>query len=516
MKKHFNINNRIVPSRFYKKTTSKKPIHKIAIIFPYYEVRNCNRNQTNLSYFLKYALNKTKWKNMNITILFIINGRQCEVLIPEKKDIIVWKRDYHDECNLDIYRLGIGYFEKKFKKKFYNMFNNLFIIDSNCFGPIYKQNRYKHWLDPFLNKIKEEKSVMCRHKNIPCLLIKINKSIYNLILYKKNKTKSWRALTLNLLNKDYKISHCNTQSDLFIKNTILKNMKKSDILYLYENLNFKNIYCLENENKEGSVLWPQQNKNNKSVVIYCHYDEDLLIKDYVIQSLKTLIILEYDIIFCTTSSQINNIDLPFKIHYFKNKQNMTAGNDIIMLQHILNSVNLDKYEWVKFLNDSIMLPIHGLDNMRDTIKKYRSKNDFWGLYLSNEKQNHLCSCHIEFKKTCIPKLKEFLNTAFDILKLETKSEIINSIEVKLTRYLANCNFIYDGVVKYSELKKAHCIMFNPINVYTYISRKEVFGIKWKYIGNYINLDRINNPCLNYLMRYLKMNEDIIPQIPCLF
>ena len=273
---------------------------------------------------------------------------------------------------------------------------------------------------------------------------------------------------------------------------------------------------MTDENKEGSVLWPQQNKNNKSVVIYCHYDGDSLIKDYVIQSLKTLIILEYDIIFCTTSNQINNVDLPFKIHYFKNKQTMTAGNDIIMLRHILNSVNLDKYEWVKFLNDSIMLPIHGLDNMLDTIKKYRSKNDFWGLYLSNERQNHLCSCHIEFKKKCIPKLKEFLNTAFDTLKLETKNEIINSIEVKLTRYLANCNFTYDGVVKYSELKKAHCVMFNPINIYKYISRKEVFGIKWKYIGNYINLDRINNPCLNYLMRYLKMNEDVIPQIPCLF
>ena len=69
MNKRYNIkNNRIVPSRFLKKTIPKESVHKIAIIFHYYEVKNCNRNQTNLSYFLKYALNKTKWKNMTSAI----------------------------------------------------------------------------------------------------------------------------------------------------------------------------------------------------------------------------------------------------------------------------------------------------------------------------------------------------------------------------------------------------------------------------------------------------------------
>ena len=62
---------------------------KVCIIYVYYERKNEQKNQTNLSFFIKYGLDKSRWRNMDITTLIIINGHQCEVLIPERKNILL-------------------------------------------------------------------------------------------------------------------------------------------------------------------------------------------------------------------------------------------------------------------------------------------------------------------------------------------------------------------------------------------------------------------------------------------
>ena len=52
-------------------------------------------------------MNKSLWRNVNITLLLIINGNECEVEIPIRDDIIVWKRDYNGEYDIGSYKLGI-------------------------------------------------------------------------------------------------------------------------------------------------------------------------------------------------------------------------------------------------------------------------------------------------------------------------------------------------------------------------------------------------------------------------
>lgn len=86
---------------------------KVCIIYVYYEKKNRHKNQTNLAFFIKYGLDKSRWKDIDTTTLFVINGRQCEVSIPERDDIIVWRRDYQGEYDIGSYRLGIEYVEKK-------------------------------------------------------------------------------------------------------------------------------------------------------------------------------------------------------------------------------------------------------------------------------------------------------------------------------------------------------------------------------------------------------------------
>jgi hypothetical protein len=618
---------------------------RISIIYVYYERKNEQKNQTNLAYFIKYGLDKSRWRDMDITTLIIINGHQCEVMIPERDDIIVWKRDYQGEYDIGSYRLGIEYLEKLYNNKIYNIFNYLFIINAGTTGPIYNEGKNRHWLDPFLDKLGVEKSVICSpvinflkdndsggpgpRCQTYCSLILLSKKIYNLLLFTKvsNKTNGTNnnediiphsdyvlkkhnlhyniiligeyGLTKVLLDNGYNIScliydninyrdtriyknyseridrYNNYQPQFFYKTIFIKNnwwvsdkikdsqpvMYNDTILFINESLKFRNIYeqfslqqikfkmdydslnipkviKIENSSdetnkiktsskKEGYhtygyseeiIIWPKQYTDNHAVVIYCHYDKDNIVKDYVIHALKTLIILKYDIIFCTTSKSIDNVDLPFKVNYYKNKESLKAGNDLFMFYEILKDNNLKKYTWITFLNDSILLPIHGINNMRLTIEKYRRNNDFWGLYLSNEGQIHLCSSHIEFNIRCINKLKVFLQEKLN-RNFNNSREIINSVEIRIVNYLSSFGYNYGCVVSFKELNNptnGHCIIFNPINIYKYIYRKEVFGIKWKYISNYLDFVKVDNNYLNYLMRFLKTSDAKIPEIPNYF
>jgi len=183
--------------------------------------------------------------------------------------------------------------------------------------------------------------------------------------------------------------------------------------YIFEKLNMKNIFKeveINNNNHginiyfsdsnwnskreyyelygyaEESIIFPIKNNNNNFCVIYAHYDINNIIADYVISSIKSLICIGYDIIFYTASDKINNIDLetlPFKVNFVKN---IGIGTDYIMWLHGLNFILGEKlnYEWIMLLNDSILLPINGIINMKNTINNMRNTSDFLGHWDSYE------------------------------------------------------------------------------------------------------------------------------------
>ena len=85
---------------------------KIGIIYVYYERINEQKNQTNLSYFIKYGLNEKLWCKLTIETLFVINGHQCEVVIPTKPNIFVLKED--NSSDWEGWYNGIRYLENKY------------------------------------------------------------------------------------------------------------------------------------------------------------------------------------------------------------------------------------------------------------------------------------------------------------------------------------------------------------------------------------------------------------------
>ena len=216
-------------------------------------------------------------------------------------------------------------------------------------------------------------------------------------------------------------------------------------------------------------------------------------------------ILGYDIFFCTTSTHINNIDnLPFTINYFKNK-----GSDFFIIHEFLhnNLTTLKNYTWILFTNDSLILPTHGVENMRNSIETYRRNCDFWGIWESNECELHLISSFIEYNTKMLTVILDFYSKQLNICK--NKNDTIIYIETKQVLFYLYLGFKYNTIISYKNLKQEPtCIIFHPENIYKWINNINCFAIKWKYMGNYINYNKINNKYINFLLRYIKVGKTI--------
>jgi len=132
---------------------------KIGIIYVYYERINEQKNQTNLSFFIKYGLNEKIWSNLDIETLFVINGHQCEVIIPIKSNIFVLKEDNCSDW--EGWFNGIKYLETKYNMPIWKKYDYLCLINASAIGPIYENNIEDHWLHPFYNKMVKDNAAIC-------------------------------------------------------------------------------------------------------------------------------------------------------------------------------------------------------------------------------------------------------------------------------------------------------------------------------------------------------------------
>jgi len=263
--------------------------------------------------------------------------------------------------------------------------------------------------------------------------------------------------------------------------------------------NYYKLYGCAEEN----IIFPIQN-NNKSCVIYAHYDTNNIIADYVISSIKALIHIGYDIIFYTASEKINNINLdilPFKINYFSNQN---VGTDWkIWLDGLTNiKKNNINYDWILLLNDSILMPINGIENLKNTIDTMRINSDFWGHWDSIELRWHIIGTPIEFKYNLIEDIIEFISNTLESCKKDF--DYIDKMETYLAQYLVDKGYTHNVVIKHTDIISANlysCPSHNPYLINQWINNKSAFAIKWKYCISYLNKDIVSQE-FNYLTRFL--------------
>jgi hypothetical protein len=583
---------------------------KIGIIYVYYERKNEQKNQTNLSFFIKYGLDEKLWSNLNITTLFVINGHRCEVLIPSKPNIHVLKEDNCSDW--EGWYNGIKYFEGTKKKNIWEIFDYLCLINASAMGPIYESNRNDHWLIPFYKKMVKDNAVICSPcmtffksshisrtgdgpkvvpimslikctKSIMYLLtsVKINVQTYNNTVWGKKIDKMDAVLTgeyglsLALINAGYRVTSllynfdCHNPvnwginnftepdrymsfngqnvplSTIFIKNiwrwdngyVCLPVLYNECMRFVFKKLNMQNIFndykddtnynysviklepgiggmiqdwksYEEYYNKYGvaeeRIIFHKFKQHSDSFLIYAHYDSENMIKDYVIQTIKTFIYLGYNILFYTASSKIENIDqIPFKINFVKNEYDGTDWKIWLHGCQTLIEKNVNNISYIFLLNDSIILPIRGVENFKNTITKMRNTCDFWGHWDSNEVEWHIIGTPIEFKYNMIHDVVQFIEDEIKICDSNSdKYRYVKNMEVKFATYLLDKGYTHNVVIKVDTLDQTLvCPVFHPANIGKWINNPDSFAIKWKYMISYLNKNKASSE-LNYLTRYL--------------
>jgi len=575
---------------------------KIALVYVYYERKNQQKNQTNFSFFLKYALDNKNWLNLNITYVFIINGTFCDVTIPKRDNIHVlhYPNSYYD---YEGWKNGIIYLCKLNDSELWKNYDYLCLMNCSTCGPFMNENKNSHWLIPFYEKMVKTNSIICGpymniifgYPSISChmSLIKINNKIMNLIMRTKINVNGYKNTVLG--KKQNKLDACltgeiglskilidngysvcclyfdslddvknnnfrqefyneNTNEYLFNTTIFIKNVWRIDdnyaslpVLYnkcknfIYEKLKIKDIFDELNFNEnsfkynllnisdnvtlnhyqlcwnskieyynlfgyaEEDIIFPETKKIiNNSCIIYAHYDSKNILSDYVIQGLKVLYLLGYDIFFYSASTHFLNVDLsilPFNITFVSNDGPGTDWKIFNLGLKKIKNENLN-YDWIMIMNDSLLFPINGIYNFANTILKMRNNCNFWGHWESREHNLHLIGVPIEFQFELIDSIIEFLDEI--IVKCTKYHDIIDLLEVKFTEYLVNKNYKYNSIVKDVNLKGTDalsCPTHNPYIINQWINNKDAFAIKWKYCISYLNNNVVSDE-FNYLTKFL--------------
>ena len=571
---------------------------KICIIYAYYERKNQEKNQTNLSFFINYGLDKSKWLNLDITIVFVINSTQCSVVIPKRDDIHTIYNNSNTYSDYEGWHDGIIYLCKLNNQALWETYDYMCLINSGPCGPIMDEDINNHWLYPFYEKMKLTNSVACSpyinlfeshfitpkryveilschfvfikiDKNIMQLLMRTkNDNIQTVLSYKKNKIDACKygefALSEILLTNKYKLCCLfndgnnslerkeflhSTNTTILIKTIFIKNIWRLynedpnyyaclPVLYSYcknfikKKLLYKNIfndlqieynYNLLNINNKNDLY---KNKSNyyelygyavedilfpvkgtiikNSCVIYAHYDNNNIIANYVLEGLKTLIFLGYDILFYTASEKIINIDisiLPFNVNFIKNKGPGTDWKIFLLGLTKIKNTKMN-YEWIMIMNDSLLFPINGIENFTNTITNMRSSCDFWGHWESNEVNWHFVGVPIEFKSTLLNCALKFIDKNID--KCSDFMDYVIILETKFTEFIKNSGYKVNSIIKDTDLISdvvLPCKVFHPYSISQWVNNKKSFAIKWKYCISYLN-NKFVSGYFNYLAKYL--------------
>jgi len=562
---------------------------KICLIYVYYERKNCEKNQTNLSFFINYGLNKSLWENLDITTVFVLNGR-CEVVIPKSENIIVLQNNTSNYSDYEGWRDGILHLCNLHNRELWENYDYLCLMNCGTCGPFMEASQTTHWLYPFYEKMQVKKAVAsspyCNVVDSYALschfsFIKITNDIMKLLMCtpiggspavltaKRNKTEAIDTgefgLSQVLLNSGYNIcclfyndirNECDKirrefkheTNDTILKNTIfIKNVWRENngkiyaskpVLYNFcktfinEKLKYKNIFDdllveynynkLNNEytnaridiNKEDyyknygfaeeDVIFPKKGDFTHSCVIYAHYDDKNIIANYVIEGLKTLIYLGYDVLFYTASKEIINYDLsilPFHVNFIENSGPGTDWKIFLNGLKKIKTENLN-YEWIMIMNDSLLFPINGIQNLTDTINDMRYNSDFWSHWQSNEHSRHLIGVPIEFKIKLVDCALEFIQV--NIVNCKNREDNISLLETKFSQNFLNNGYRCKSVFEESEYimpQPLYCPSHNPYILNQWVNNPKAFAIKWKYSISYLNNESVS-AYFNYLTKYL--------------
>jgi hypothetical protein len=337
---------------------------KICIIYAYYEIKNQQKNQTNLSFFIRHGLNKQNWLDLNITCLFVINDFITEVFIPNQQNFLILREQ---NCSdFDAWYNGIKYLEKKFNSNIAKLYDYVFFINSGIIGPFMKPDNNNHWLIPFYNKMIDNNSPICS----TCITFLADTDAGG---------PGPRIVSYNFLVRMDNIIH-NLLFNTYIQNICPESINKDTKMY-------KNTIIGRKKSKEDAILTGEYGISR--ILIDYKYNLSCLLYDIIDYTDKQNWILNNNLAPDRYISHSEK-ELPIeKILFIKNIWKLK--NDKICLPVQINETNnlinlYSNFNKIIFSNlnyNNLSVNSTGI-NITDNSKNWNNKEEFYNLYGDSE------------------------------------------------------------------------------------------------------------------------------------
>lgn len=229
----------------------------------------------------------------------------------------------------------------------------------------------------------------------------------------------------------------------FIPLSLIKKVKKILIYMPFE----------KGDSFNGNILIQHNylKKHHAKVAIFSHYDRDNIIDEYVINYLKSIFELGFDIVFISTAEQLsqNEID-KIKVYCRDVLVKENIGYDFGAWQTGITYLaeEIDKYDSLILCNDSVYAPLFSLNEM---FIKMQGKYDFWGITDSYEIHHHLQSYFMVFNQNVVSS-DTFKNIWKTYRVYKIKRNIILQYEIGLSQKLLINGYSMGAYCPYSELE----------------------------------------------------------------
>jgi len=205
------------------------------------------------------------------------------------------------------------------------------------------------------------------------------------------------------------------------------------------------------KNSVIKILENPKISNKEKLCLFAHFDNKNEIAEYVIDSVKKISDLGFNIIFTTTSEKIADSELKKISKYCSKiiiKENI--GYDFGSWTKGFEAVeDINKYQELMLINDSFYGPLFDLAKV---MAEMSSKYDMWGINDTYEQKYHIQSFFMVFNRKIIESglLTEFFRSFTPIFN---KYDLVKTCEVGLSQLVLDIDLKIGAYCQYDKILK---------------------------------------------------------------
>lgn len=212
-----------------------------------------------------------------------------------------------------------------------------------------------------------------------------------------------------------------------------------------------NFLLLKKSESKVKISLTFSSKKNKILCIFSSFSNKNVIQDYLIHYLDSLKSYGMDIVFVTTSENIQDKEIqkisPFLMKFI---HRTNIGYDFGSWKVGLESVDYKDYKKVVFANDSVYGPIFPLKEIFERMTK--TEFDMWGITDSYEIQYHIMSYFLVYNQRIIESdLFQNMWNSVNFFKFHIKYLIIQNYELGFSKILMDNGFKIGAYCDYNKL-----------------------------------------------------------------